>query len=156
MSRLKTGLIVLLILTLLLVAFIWGNSLLDAARSSVQSGWVTEHLKPFLELFVGKGNAGDMLVRKLAHFSEYYALGFLLPLTLKAIFKHPAARFLALPLGFGVAMADEFIFQKLSAGRVAQMSDVVLDSIGFGLGFLLVMTFVLVLWIDRYRRQKLD
>ena len=71
----KTILTVLLVLMLL---FIWGHSMVPAEASAAESGRVGALLTPFLELFVGKGNVTDHLVRKLAHFSEYAALGVLL------------------------------------------------------------------------------
>ena len=60
---------------LLVLCFIWGNSLLPGTESGKISGGLLAWLKetvPFL-----KGLTGH-LIRKLGHFSEFTALGFFL------------------------------------------------------------------------------
>ena len=67
-----------LVLAVPLLAFIWGNSILSVAQSTSESRWVLNLVTPFLERFVGAGNVTDHLVRKIAHFVEFAALGFVL------------------------------------------------------------------------------
>ena len=66
-----------MVLLALLLAFIWLHSMMPAEDSAEESQRVGQFLTPFLELFVGEGNVTDHLVRKLAHFCEYGALGIL-------------------------------------------------------------------------------
>ena len=73
MKKKRVLLLILIVLTLL---FIWGNSLLSREQSSDESAWVMHLVTPLLEAFVGKGNVTEHLVRKLAHFTEFAMLGF--------------------------------------------------------------------------------
>ena len=57
--------------------FIWVHSMIPARSSAAESRWVGQLITPVLELFTGEGNVTDHLVRKLAHFCEYAALGVL-------------------------------------------------------------------------------
>jgi len=68
MSKNKKLLTALLIITLM---FIWGNSLLSREYSGNES----MRIVVFLERFFGEGNVSEHLVRKLAHFLEFSALG---------------------------------------------------------------------------------
>ena len=78
MKRRKTQIkTILVVLLALLLAFIWLHSMMPAEDSAEESQRVGQFLTPFLELFVGEGNVTDHLVRKLAHFCEYGALGIL-------------------------------------------------------------------------------
>ena len=77
----KKVLIIILILTL---AFIWGQSMIPKGQSANESGFVLNLVRPFLEIFVGKGNVTIRLVRKIAHFVEYSVLGVELALFLVA------------------------------------------------------------------------
>jgi len=63
------------VVVVLVLAFIWGNSVLSVSRSTQESRWVLNLVTPLLEPFVGAGNVTDHLVRKLAHFVEFTALG---------------------------------------------------------------------------------
>ena len=67
--------LVLLVLITATLVFIWTNSMEAPAESSEKSQWVMKLLTPVLELFVGKGNVTEFLVRKLAHFCEFGLLG---------------------------------------------------------------------------------
>lgn len=131
----KTILTVLLVLMLL---FIWGHSMVPAEASAAESGRVGALLTPFLELFVGKGNVTDHLVRKLAHFSEYAALSVLLGAQLlvhgrTSLFHWSYVLLCAL----AAAVTDETI-QLFVEGRGAQVQDVLLDLGGSAAGLLLL------------------
>ena len=71
-TRSKKILTVAIIVTL---AVIWGHSLLGREASSEESSFVMELLTPLLEVVVGKGNVTEHLVRKLAHFCEFFVYG---------------------------------------------------------------------------------
>ena len=72
---LRKQLTILNILITATILFAWGHSLMPGDLSEEESSRALELLRPFLEIFFGKGNVTDHLVRKLAHFSEYALLG---------------------------------------------------------------------------------
>lgn len=146
MKRRKTQIkTILVVLLALLLAFIWLHSMMSAEDSAEESQRVGQFLTPFLELLVGEGNVTDHLVRKLAHFCEYGALGILAGALLlvkkeSGIFRWSYALLCAL----AVAVIDESI-QILADGRGAQVQDVLLDTAGSLTGLLAVwLTAVLV------------
>lgn len=151
MKRRKTQIkTILVVLLALLLAFIWLHSMMPAEDSAEESQRVGQFLTPFLELLVGEGNVTDHLVRKLAHFCEYGALGVLAGALLlvkkeSGIFRWSYALFCAL----AVAVIDESI-QLLADGRGAQVQDVLLDTAGSLTGLLAVwLIAVLVRWLRR-------
>lgn len=66
---------IIIVLILLTLAFIWGNSLATIEESEQQSEKVLDDVKPALETVVGTGKVTEHLIRKLAHFVEYLVLG---------------------------------------------------------------------------------
>ena len=141
MKRRKTQIkTILVVLLALLLAFIWLHSMMPAEDSAEESQRVGQLLTPFLELLVGEGNVTDHLVRKLAHFCEYGALGILAGALLlvkkeSGIFRWSYALLCAL----AVAVIDESI-QLLADGRGAQVQDVLLDTAGS-------LTCLLAVWL---------
>lgn len=154
MKRRKTQIkTILVVLLALLLAFIWLHSMMPAEDSAEESQRVGQFLTPFLELLVGEGNVTDHLVRKLAHFCEYGALGILAGALLlvkkeSGIFRWSYALLCAL----AVAVIDESI-QLLVDGRGAQVQDVLLDTAGSLTGLLAVwLIAVLVRWLQHRDR----
>ena len=130
------------------LAFIWSRSLKSIPASRAESEAVGAFLKPFLELFVGKGNVTDHLVRKLAHFCEYGLLG--VEVTAWFVLRDGRGRrtlFIA-ALGFFTGFIDETI--QFFSGRGNQFSDVMLDLSGFVCG---MFGLRLLLWLFG-RREK--
>ena len=128
----------LTVLIILTLALIWGHSLLGREASSEESGFVMELLEPVLEMVVGEGNVTEFLVRKLAHFTEFFVLGLEL-LTFFAYRKplFPQAFLLALTHGFFAAFLDETI--QIFSGRGPMIQDVWLDICGFAVGASLML-----------------
>lgn len=89
------------------------------------------------------------LVRKAAHFTEYFILGVLLSLTIR---EAKWNRVLLAPwvLGTLVASCDETI-QLFSDGRAGQVTDVMLDSSGVFTGCMILT--LIVLYLDRKRTR---
>ena len=148
MKRRKTQIkTILVVLLAFLLAFIWLHSMVPAEDSAEESQRVGQILTPILELFVGEGNVTDHLVRKLAHFCEYGALGVVLGALVLVrrgkLFQWSYALLCAL----AVAVIDESI-QLLADGRGAQVQDVLLDTAGSLTGLLTVwLIAVLVRWL---------
>lgn len=130
-----------LLLVLAALAFIWGHSLAPAELSSQESEWFLNLVRPVvtavgrcLERF-GVSVMPSVLVRKLAHFSEYAVLGALMYL----LFSTPQKRsrgFLPAAACLGTAVVDEFL-QRFAAGRAPALRDVGIDFAGACLGILL-------------------
>ena len=80
MKRLSGGKKLLIVLLVLLLAFIWGHSCMPVDASRKESSTVLELLRPLLALLVGTENVTLHLVRKLAHFTEFFCLGCVLAL----------------------------------------------------------------------------
>lgn len=132
-----------LLCTFLILAFIWGNSLRDAPHSSVESQWVLDILRSLLSAIPGIEHLTMHIVRKVAHLTEYMALGFFLSLTYLA-FKRTIRPWRIVIVGCLIASIDETL-QLFSPGRSSQISDVLLDTLGVFLG--LIIVYVLEKWI---------
>lgn len=132
----KRKTVILAVLILLLLAFIWSNSMQSIPDSRDRSLAVMARIQPFLELFVGKGNVTNHMVRKLAHFCEYSLLGLLLTLWVR-LRMHPTPRrvLYGMLLGLAVAVIDETI--QIFSHRGSQVQDVILDFCGVIAGTLL-------------------
>ena len=149
-----------LLLTLLLLAFIWGHSFMPGEMSSMESEWVLTLVRPVVEaLRRGLSHMGydfdqSFLVRKLAHFLEYALLGVLSYI----LFLRPDGRgrcFLPMALCLAAAGIDEGI-QRFSLNRGPALRDVMLDFCGACTGILLVAVFLAVLYglVLRRRRRR--
>ena len=134
-----------LVLIALNLAFIWGNSLLPGELSGALSDWLGRLL----------GMGGDMpqegtgLLRKLAHFTEFACLGFLLTWLAKLKGErgfHLVA--LALLGGLLTACIDESI-QLITPDRGSSLVDVSIDTSGVALASLFG-----VYYFDSWRNQQ--
>lgn len=82
-----------------------------------------------------EGNLANLLVRKLAHLSEYAIFGVICTLSFRRIPNRAAAVFLNIAAGPLLALADEkFVQAYLSVGRTSSFRDVIVDSAGFFIG----------------------
>lgn len=139
MKKAKIALVVLLVLT---VAFIWVHSAMDPETSANESGWVKKIMEPFLEIFVGKGNVTEHLVRKLAHFSEFALLGAELLLYVSLCRCSRSFSNAAYSCNFALitAVIDETI--QIFSGRGSSLKDVWLDFAGAFFGTLIAYAAV--------------
>ena len=115
------------------LAFIWGNSLLPAEISQAFSDWVKAVL---LGLVSGGGSAGggSGVLRKIAHFTEFSALGFLLSWRFGMLGKGKLPAFVC---GAAAACIDETI-QLFVPERGPGIGDVLLDCSGVLTGIALL------------------
>ncbi len=125
--------LILLVLITATLVFIWTNSMEAPAESSEKSQWVMKLLTPFLELFVGKGNVTEFLVRKLAHFCEFGLLGCELSLMLILRRRQTLQWYVNIAMfAFVVAALDETI--QIFADRGSSLVDVWIDFAGAATG----------------------
>ena len=135
MIRTKNRMRLCLCLLIANLAFIWGNSLLPAEVSKAFSDWVHGLLSQVLPGGSGGGTGGSGLLRKLAHFAEFCALGFLLGWLFGMLRRGTLRPFL---WGVAVACADEAL-QFLAPQRGPGIRDVCIDAAGVAAGILLLL-----------------
>ena len=132
-------------LIILNLAFIWGNSMLPGEASAALSDW----LGALLGLEPGDPTQGTGLLRKIAHFSEFASLGFLL-CWLAHLKGERGFHIFALALlgGLLAACIDESI-QMLTPERGPGLVDVWIDTSGAALAALFG-----VYYFDSRRNQQ--
>lgn len=126
------------------ICFIFFNSAQTGEESSRSSGFVTGIIKWFLDLFgiTPDGNSLSFIVRKTAHFGEYFILSLLCSALALSVFEKKKYIALAPMLAFSVALCDEFIVQGSTAGRSPEWRDVLIDLSGAVIASLLLALFV--------------
>lgn len=146
-SEAKTGStkkIILTILMIFIICLIWGSSLLPVT--------VSEDIDAFTAMLLGSGAAqGGAYVWSWIHFAEFFALGLIFTLYLRA--RPSDRRSRALALGGGgmfFSLMDETL--QMVNGRAASVKDIWLDIAGFALGLLLL--YLIGLWKDFFRMHK--
>ena len=125
------------------LVFIWGNSLLPGEGSGAFSDWVKAILA---KLFSGDADdsSGGGLLRKVAHFTEFAALGLCLAWLHGMLQKGKLRPFL---WGVLAASVDETI-QRFVPDRGPSVKDVCIDSAG-------VLTGIILLWTGyNYLQRK--
>lgn len=118
------------VLLIVNVVFIWGNSLLPAELSKAFSNLVYKLLQLFVSGSEGQGEGGTGLLRKLAHLTEFACFGALWCWYWLMSRKSP---WLGLLPGLCVASVDETI-QCFVPGRGPRVTDVAIDLLGVSLG----------------------
>lgn len=137
--------ILLSFLTLLLVAFIFSNSMQNAEVSGASSGRIMAFLNNLMSIFGIDFVFTQVIVRTLAHFCEFGLLGVLSMLTMLSFFSVKAKSMLLSMLCFSlVALIDECI-QLFSEGRAFEVSDLVIDITGGLLGAVCVFLIALLI-----------
>lgn len=130
------------VLLILILAFIWGNSLMPGEISQAISNWVQNLLMD--SILDGNGNPeGNGILRKIAHFTEFTALGVCLGWLFGMLQKKKAWPFLC---GVAAACIDETI-QVFVPERAPGLRDVLIDSCG-------VLTGIILLYLGHTYFQK--
>lgn len=139
-------------LVLAALTFIFSNSLRTADASENQSGFVTALVNGILTA-LGLPALTEHVIRKLAHFTEFALLGFLLNNCVRTYTPH-WVRSLPLPLLLGLLAAhlDETL-QLFSEGRSSSVVDVWIDFGGVCTGTLCSAALLLLLAALIRRRQ---
>ena len=145
-------LIIFGILTVLVMSFIFTQSMLSREESSMKSAVWLALLKPILdpknqfsEIFIHN------LVRKMAHFAEFGALGVCTGGFTTNLGRLHGTRYISLPMliTLATAVCDEFIQYFFDRGSM--VTDVVLDYSGALTGLLAVAVFV---WLQTKLTSK--
>ncbi len=146
----------LIVAFVLIVCFIWGNSMLSVEASGEISGFVKDILA---SVFGADGGAeGDeelhFIVRKLAHFLEFAALGLVGSLMVRFYIGDKILRwsYMAMIGGF-FALTDETI--QIFSHRGSSVRDVWIDMAGYAAGYLLaeLLLFLRKKYIAKRQKQ---
>lgn len=152
--------IVLLILLFGTFYIIFGFSSQDGEESGGISSRVTEFILEKSNTYKNiEENRQDeiferteKIIRKIAHFSIYALVGFLL-MGLVSTFKLKEKNRILISLILGVlyATSDE-IHQLFSPGRSAQITDVYIDTLGILVGIFIILLFIKI--FEKIKLQK--
>lgn len=132
----------LLILGILWQAFIFTQSLLPGEVSSNQSGFIVDVLYPMINT-IGIPISMDnfsLLIRKLAHFTEYFILGLLWFGIYISYQKHNWLPWVVVIQGFIAACIDEII-QLYTPNRSGEFRDVLIDTLGVLIAVIIVLFY---------------
>lgn len=124
----------MLFFIILMTLFIWMNSMLEAGVSAEHSGFITRGLNNFLvkmNIHIQYDRL-SFLVRKTAHFGEFYFLGILWGIYI--IITNKKLLYIVV-LVFLTACIDESI-QLFSQGRAFQVTDILIDTLGGGFAYM--------------------
>ena len=146
--------VIVFALTACMMIFAWGHSCFPADLSSMESNWVVNLFWKFFRLFGAQEAPDEQLIRKLAHYSEYTAIGALMLSCAYSRDRLRPHRFWAFVLGAGLltAVIDETI-QLFVEGRAGMIIDVWIDFGGIVTGSLIMLGFYAIV---RRRKKKGD
>ena len=136
--------IVFVIPVLLIVAFIFSNSLKNSEESNKDSGVIVEVVEEIAEQIAPNNQLNwNYIVRKSAHLFEFFVLGVCAILFFFQL--KPKAKFgilYAFIFVILIASADEFI-QRFT-GRTSCLEDVVIDVCGASIGIVFILLLSLL------------
>lgn len=147
---------IIFVLTALTILFCWVHSCFPASVSSQESEGIYRIFYWFFGLFGAGQIVTQHIVRKLAHFSEFAAVGGLL-LSCAYCFDRLRPQRYAVPVlfsGLSATLIDETI-QLFVEGRAGMIADVWIDFAGVVTGALLLLAFY-ALWrrTKRFKRTQ--
>lgn len=142
-------------LTVIWLLFIFSNSLDNAGTSGAKSGRVVKVVVAVIERLFGchaDTQYLTVIVRKLAHFSEFAVFALLLGFSFYAIRRTLENKaFPVLFCGLFAAVTDEFL-QTFSDGRAPMVTDVLIDFAGVMTGF--GAAYLVVYFLKRRGRDE--
>lgn len=143
--------IIYALLVVCAVGYIFSNSIQPSQISNGRSGTIVEFISKLLNNKIPKETL-NIIIRKLAHGTEFAILGIFLGLLTYEISKLRKQAMISFPLLFSlcIAVTDEFI-QSFN-DRTESVKDVIIDFSGAICG-LLIISLVLLL-IKKYRRIR--
>lgn len=126
---------------LLWMIFIFFMSSQDGNKSTGQSNFVAELFKYFgFDIKGILGDTGTFIIRKTAHFSEYFILCILFYRVIIMYVSVSTARIISIICTFIYASSDE-LHQFFVPGRTCAFKDVIIDTIGGATSILILYIF---------------
>lgn len=158
----KKNILRIILILLLLGTFyiIFGFSSQDGEKSGSISRRITEKIATFIPQIQKENeiekenimNTMERIIRKMAHFSIYTAVGLLLMALVSTYnIKEKNRLIISLTTGIIYASSDE-IHQSFVPGRSPMITDIVIDTMGVILGILLIILGKKI--IKKYRKNK--
>lgn len=143
--------LIYLVITILIIVFIFYNSMQNGEHSSNTSTAVLMFVNDLINMIGLSFQLSGHFIRKLAHFIEFFTLGIFLMLTFEA-FTNKVFGILWGTMFFStfIPVIDEFI-QIYSPGRTSSVKDVLLDFSGAIVGILLVCISINIK--NRYKQK---
>ncbi len=149
--------IIIFTLTALMICYAFYHSAMPAYASAEESEGVLSFVTDFFNNFGISVELTDHIIRKTAHFIEYFIIGGLLLSCAYSFDRFKTYRFMVQVLFFGLltAVIDETI-QLFSDGRSGQISDVWLDFSGVitGAGIMLLFYFIYTRTKKKDKKKK--
>lgn len=127
---------IILILLILWMIFIFVMSSFNANESSNQSGIIVNFISSIFNISDTK--LLSLIIRKGAHFTEYFILGIL---SINYVIKYKKNIIYSYLMCILYAISDE-IHQLFVPGRSCQILDVIIDCLGSIIGIILIIRFV--------------
>ena len=125
------------VVSVLMVVFIWSNSLVPGAGSSAVSHAATSSLQGVLEaLGITASWVTNFLVRKAAHLTEYAVLGVLVMQAFGPALARDRRWLAVAALTLVLVPAIDETIQVCIPGRDGQLTDVLIDCVGASIGSL--------------------
>lgn len=133
-----------IILNILIICFIFYNSIKNGEESSNASRVVLNYINQFFEIIGTEINITGYFIRKMAHFVEFFALGLSITLLFNS-FLELKIQILGYPLFLCtiIPVLDEYI-QKFSIGRSSEVSDILIDFSGAFFGIILIFIISII------------
>lgn len=162
MKTSKTGLIIRWALVALIYGIIFWFSSQPADDSTIQSNFIVDGVVKLYFSDIDTMPSGQaaatidvltVIVRKIAHFSVFAALGFFAYLAFVSIAKHGIRYLAAVGLSAGLAGLDEF-HQTFVEGRAGMLSDVCIDTAGAAFGSFIMMTLAVLWAYSKLKKQN--
>lgn len=140
--------IILIILLIYVLITIFNFSNQNSEESSGISRKITQTVVTTFKI-TEKTNFIESIIRKIAHFTIYAVLGFLV-MSLVSTYRLKELDRIGYSQIFGTlyAISDE-IHQSFIPGRSSQITDVILDSLGVLLGILLVILIIKIIKLKK-------
>lgn len=144
--------ICMVVLTAGYIVFILSNSLKPASVSGPDSQSIVDVINGFFKSINIDMDLTNHILRKTAHFAEFFLLGVITSSTFRVFTKTPYKNiFTILFIGLATAVSDETV-QLFVEGRGSQVSDILLDFSGVLTGT--VLTLLLFWVISRHVIKK--
>lgn len=139
-NKKKKHTVIFAVLTLLITLFIFSNSLKDGTDSSNQSDFAVDIINNILDIFGARADIYTLgvIIRKSAHFLEYFVLGSLSCISLLG-FRNKIWLAASPIYCLAVAICDEFVMQASTNGRSPQWTDVLIDLCGALIALLIIV-----------------
>lgn len=148
----KFAKLIFTVITICFIFFIFSNSMFSGHDSSKQSTFVMDVVNKLFARVGVHATVSEHFIRKMGHFTEYFALGSLLTITVRMYARKPLKHiFTELFILTMVPEIDECI-QKFIPNRGSSVIDVMIDFAG-GLTGLMVLLLIINL-IDSIRIGK--